>query len=219
MRRRAQQALWLAGLTLAAGCRTAVKVAQVPRVDLDLHGGNRGYLIGTPPPSEAPSATRQLVETTIELPSFAHPTGRAGDAIPLEDISPPEREAPPSPGKGPAAAQPASPVADGRLAPPLQAPASDRLAQPPRTTPAQDRLAHPPLEPSEIYVVQPGDSLWTIAAKPEVYGDATRWRRIFEANRDQLAAPDEVRAGMSLKIPRGPHGPDTDIEDALTARK
>lgn len=54
----------------------------------------------------------------------------------------------------------------------------------------------------DTYVVQKGESLWTIAAKPQVYGKATRWRRIFDANRDLLKSPDRVRAGMTLKIPR-----------------
>lgn len=52
------------------------------------------------------------------------------------------------------------------------------------------------------YLVQKGDSLWSIAAKPEIYGKATQWRRIFEANRDLLKSPDQLRAGMTLRIHR-----------------
>jgi hypothetical protein len=55
----------------------------------------------------------------------------------------------------------------------------------------------------DTYVVQKGESLWTIAAKPEIYGRATQWRRIFDANRDILKSPDRVKAGMKLRIPRG----------------
>ena len=55
----------------------------------------------------------------------------------------------------------------------------------------------------DTYVAQKGDSLWSIAAKPEIYGKATWWRRIYEANRDQLKSPDRLRAGMTLRIPRG----------------
>ena len=55
----------------------------------------------------------------------------------------------------------------------------------------------------DTYVVQKGDSLWSIAAKHEIYGRATQWRRIFDANRDILKSPGNVRAGMKLKIPRG----------------
>ena len=55
----------------------------------------------------------------------------------------------------------------------------------------------------DTYVVQPGDSLWSIAAKPEIYGRAARWRLLFDANRDLLQTPDRLKAGMTLKIPRG----------------
>ena len=59
---------------------------------------------------------------------------------------------------------------------------------------------------SDTYVVQKGDSLWSIAAKPEVYGKASQWQRIFEANRDILKSPDHLRSGMTLKMPRDSQG-------------
>ena len=55
---------------------------------------------------------------------------------------------------------------------------------------------------SDTYVVQKGDSLWSIAAKPQIYGKASQWQRIFDANRDILKNPNHLRAGMTLKIPR-----------------
>jgi len=58
-------------------------------------------------------------------------------------------------------------------------------------------------EQYETYTVQQGDSLWSIAAKPAIYGNATHWRRIFDANRDLLSNPDSLKPGMSLRIPRG----------------
>ena len=66
----------------------------------------------------------------------------------------------------------------------------------------------------DTYVVQKGDSLWSIAKKPEVYGKATQWRRLFDANRDLLKSPDRLKAGMTLKIPRGEEGAgETNYED------
>ncbi|WP_295880179.1 LysM peptidoglycan-binding domain-containing protein [uncultured Thiohalocapsa sp.] len=50
-----------------------------------------------------------------------------------------------------------------------------------------------------VYEVRAEDTLSRIAAK--VYGDASAWRRIFEANRDVLDGPDELRLGMRLIIP------------------
>ena len=60
--------------------------------------------------------------------------------------------------------------------------------------------ATPPAEPAvEIYTVVAGDSLSKIAKR--AYGDANQWRRIFEANRDQIENPDLIRVGQKLKIP------------------
>lgn len=50
-----------------------------------------------------------------------------------------------------------------------------------------------------IYEVEEGDSLIRISRK--VYDDPNRWREIFDANADQLASKDDIRAGMILKLP------------------
>jgi uncharacterized protein YidB (DUF937 family) len=49
------------------------------------------------------------------------------------------------------------------------------------------------------YKVVAGDSLSKIAKK--VYGDANQWRRIFEANRDQIKDPDKIFPGQEFEIP------------------
>lgn len=49
------------------------------------------------------------------------------------------------------------------------------------------------------YTVQKGDTLSHIAKAQ--YGEAGQWRRIFEANRDQLDDPDRIQPGQVLKIP------------------
>jgi hypothetical protein len=53
-----------------------------------------------------------------------------------------------------------------------------------------------------VYVVQAGDSLSKIAR--EVYGDGSRWREIFEANKDRIASPSLIYPGQELRIPYGP---------------
>ena len=50
-----------------------------------------------------------------------------------------------------------------------------------------------------VYQVRADDTLSRISAV--VYGDASAWPRIFEANRDQLATPDDLILGMRLIIP------------------
>lgn len=51
----------------------------------------------------------------------------------------------------------------------------------------------------QTYTVVAGDSLSKIAKR--YYGDANQWRRIHEANRDQVANPDLIHPGQRLKIP------------------
>ena len=53
---------------------------------------------------------------------------------------------------------------------------------------------------SRTYTVQPGDNLSKISN--QFYGDANKYMKIFEANKDKLADPDKVRAGIELIIPQ-----------------
>lgn len=52
------------------------------------------------------------------------------------------------------------------------------------------------------YTVAKGDTLSHIAK--HFYGKASRWREIFEANRDTLDDPDRIFPGQVLKIPADP---------------
>lgn len=52
---------------------------------------------------------------------------------------------------------------------------------------------------SRTYTVKAGDSLSKIAK--EMLGDASAWKRIHEANKDQISNPDVIHPGMQLKIP------------------
>jgi len=52
---------------------------------------------------------------------------------------------------------------------------------------------------SRTYTVQAGDSLSKIAR--QFYGNAEQYMRIFEANRDQLDNPNQIRPGQQLRIP------------------
>ena len=53
--------------------------------------------------------------------------------------------------------------------------------------------------PEKIYVVVSGDNLSKIAK--HFYGDANKYMKIFEANKDQLSDPDKVKVGQKLRIP------------------
>ena len=54
------------------------------------------------------------------------------------------------------------------------------------------------------YTVKSGDTLSGIAKRE--YGDASEWKRIFEANRDKLDDPDLIHPGQELTIPAAEGG-------------
>jgi nucleoid-associated protein YgaU len=51
----------------------------------------------------------------------------------------------------------------------------------------------------KTYVVVKGDSLSKIAKRE--YGDAGKWRTIYEANKDQIKDPDLIYPGQELRVP------------------
>jgi nucleoid-associated protein YgaU len=109
--------------------------------------------------------------------------GGAGAAAPTPTIVPSASVAPavaPSPQRPP-------------LASPVPSPSAVVLAAPTATSTAEPVAG-------ETYEVQSGDTLLTIAR--EKLGDATQWRRIYDANKDVIGSdPDKLKIGMQLKIP------------------
>ena len=76
----------------------------------------------------------------------------------------------------------------------------------------------PKVEPASDYAVGNGENLWTISAKPEVYGEGLLWPLLYQANRDQIKNPRQIFPGQSLSIRRDMT--ETDLEDARqTARE
>ena len=56
-----------------------------------------------------------------------------------------------------------------------------------------------PAATGRTFIVRDGDSLSTIALA--VYGDASQWRPIFEANRDVVPSESQLQVGQTLRIP------------------
>ena len=52
----------------------------------------------------------------------------------------------------------------------------------------------------ETYVVQKNDTLQKISQ--HFYGTTKKWTRIYEANKEKLKAPDRIRPGQVIKIPK-----------------
>jgi nucleoid-associated protein YgaU len=55
------------------------------------------------------------------------------------------------------------------------------------------------VDSEKTYVVVAGDSLSKIAKRE--YGDANKWRAIYEANKDVINDPDLIYPGQELKVP------------------
>lgn len=62
--------------------------------------------------------------------------------------------------------------------------------------------AGPSLEKMDSYPVGKDQSLWSIAGRPEVYGNPYKWLLLYHANRDQIFDPDLIYPGMILLVPR-----------------
>jgi len=53
--------------------------------------------------------------------------------------------------------------------------------------------------PARFHTVEKGDTLSKIAQK--VYGNASQYPKIFEANKPMLTDPDKIYPGQVLRIP------------------
>jgi nucleoid-associated protein YgaU len=60
--------------------------------------------------------------------------------------------------------------------------------------PAAPKAAEP-----RTYTVVAGDNLSKIAKK--FYGDANKWKKLFEANKDTIKNPDLIKIGQVLRVP------------------
>jgi nucleoid-associated protein YgaU len=73
---------------------------------------------------------------------------------------------------------------------------------PTNQTANQTQPAPPPTPPPAAgrkHVVSKGDTLMSISLR--YYGNRSRWREIFAANRDQLPTESSLQIGMELRIP------------------
>jgi LysM repeat protein len=80
-------------------------------------------------------------------------------------------------------------IADIKVDPSLAPAAEPAKSAAPAAAPAAEQR----------YTVVSGDTLSAISKR--FYGDASKYGRIFEANRDILSDPDKIKPGQSLRIP------------------
>ena len=170
--------VWMTACAAAfafAGCaRISTRVVEKPRVDQEVQG-NRGYLKGSAPAGGPRSATRQMLETNIELPT-------------AEEMNPwrkhPKKEPAPAVKAAPVPPQDWQPPQEEEIQPAVESPESESVSAPVGGT---------------TVVVRKGDTLQKIAQK--VYGSSKKWYRIYKANQETLKSPDRLRPGQKLVIP------------------
>ena len=77
------------------------------------------------------------------------------------------------------------------------APAPAEPAKPAEAAPATPAPAEPAKPAEASHVIVAGDTYWDLAKK--AYGDATKWKLIYEANKGQR--PHRLALGATLTIP------------------
>lgn len=78
-------------------------------------------------------------------------------------------------------------------------PPAQVTAMPPKPLP--EPAAVNPIGAPHHYTVRRGDSLWKIAARPEVYANPLRWVGIYQANRHHVKNAHAIYPGQVLLIP------------------
>ncbi len=123
--------------------------------------------------------------TLIEVGS---PFGRSRPSIPEPKVEKP------LPGNEAWTSIPATPSK------PKEKPAAEPPRQPaPEVAKTTSPPAQPPAAPVSMYKIRHGDTLSELAEKH--LGTSRRYMEIYEANRDRLRNPNDIRIGMMIRIP------------------
>jgi nucleoid-associated protein YgaU len=77
-----------------------------------------------------------------------------------------------------------------------------QTAAKPAAKPAPVPTPKPQIEMVDKYIVGEGETLWTISAQPQVYGEGLLWPLLYQANRDQIKDPRQIFPGQTLGIRR-----------------
>ena len=81
-------------------------------------------------------------------------------------------------------------------------PETKQPAVQPAVQPAPAPTPKPQIEMVDKYSVGEGETLWTISAQPQVYGEGLLWPLLYQANRDQIKDPRQIFPGQTLGIRR-----------------
>lgn len=163
---------------IISGCVVRTYTKTYERVDQDISAGNRGYLQGNLTPVTIPkeTSTRTILVAEIELSS------------PVKFKRAPHVDTTKTADKGTAGNLGYISKSEGELS---------ESAEPSFEEVLQTQTAE-----LSTYVVQKNDTLEKIAKRPEIYGDSRKWKKIFDANKEQIKNPSKIYPGQTLIIPR-----------------
>ena len=68
---------------------------------------------------------------------------------------------------------------------------------------------------THVYVVRPGDTLWSVAQR--YYGSGLKWTRIYNANQSKIRDPNEIYVGQKLTIPEATASEQAPATETTTA--
>ncbi|MCM8812258.1 MAG: LysM peptidoglycan-binding domain-containing protein [Candidatus Omnitrophica bacterium] len=173
------------GFAITGCARVSTQVVEKPRVDQELASGNRGFLVGSAPQSGERKTTRQIFQADIEMA-----TAKELTPWKVQKGQKTVHQSPQAAVRQPVVPQ-QEPSASGTIKS-WDEPVESVAAVP---APASSQKS------GTIYTVKKGDTLEKIAAR--FYGDGSRWRPIYEANRDTLKSPNKIFPGQKLVIPAG----------------
>jgi LysM repeat protein len=108
---------------------------------------------------------------------------------------------------------PAVAVAGTMLGMPHHQPQPPRIIPAEHVEPAELTASVRPAAPDRVYVVQAGDSLWSIAQR--FYGNPHLWSDIYYANQSQIHDPNLIYPGQNLTLP---HAGPTNAASAARVR-
>lgn len=176
-----------------AASRIRLKQYEVERTDQDLSQGNRGYIYGTPPP--APERTevpkRTMLNLEIELPPYPEWDEQRQKKAPVK-----KEEAGGEPGNR-------GYVVGGETVQ-EEAIVQKEITQEGigKEAPIIKKEEKEKAELPKTYKVKKGETLQSIAARPEIYNDWSKWTKLYKANKDKIENPNKIYPGQVIVIPR-----------------
>lgn len=160
---------------LLSGCVVRTYKVTRDRVDQNLTGGNRGYLMGSAP---------------ANIDTKERKAKRSTQVVEIEMRSPVKFEK---------TKEPEQPITQSES---LETPAAFNEAKAVEPKALEQVITQETISaqgPLEKYTVQKGDTLQKISEK--FFGTTKKWTKIYDVNRDVLKGPNKIYPGQVINVP------------------